>query len=247
MERLAEGLPHAAGSMPAFNTMTQDELAGTPVRTADTGVWLIRHAIVAENARLRLYGSQDVPLCPESLVAQVPMYQSLAKRLPRPAEWVCTPLSRTRRTAEAIFAAGHPAHELTVEPGLIEQSLGDWHGLEHAALPARLSLPAHPFWPHAGTEKPPGGESTVEVIARVGAALERLADRYAGRQVVAVCHGGSIRAAVAHALRIEADQALHLSVQNLSLTRLERVALPGEGTDSLHAWRVICVNELPGY
>ena len=50
-----------------------------------------------------------------------------------------------------------------------------------------------------------------------------------------VSHGGAIRAAVAHALRIGADNALHLSVQNLSLTRLERHA---EG------WRVVCVNEL---
>ena len=249
----------AADAAPVFDAMVQDGIrdAATEGRTAsaDTGIWLIRHALVEENARLRLYGSQDVPLCPESLVAQAPMYRALAQRLPRPASWLCTPLSRTRRTAEAIFAAGYPAQDLAVEPGLIEQSLGEWHGLEHAALPARLSLPAHPFWPHAGTEKPPGGESTVEVIARVGAALERLADQHASRQVGAVAHGGSIRAAVAHALRIEADQALHLSVQNLSLTRLERVALPGASSGrgdrshaaGGHAWRVICVNELPGY
>ena len=31
-----------------------------------TGFWLIRHAIVAENARAMLYGTMDVPLCPES-------------------------------------------------------------------------------------------------------------------------------------------------------------------------------------
>ena len=43
---------------------------------------------------------------------------------------------------------------------------------------------------------------------------------------------------MAHALRIGPDNALHLSIQNLSLTRLERFP---EG------WRVVCVNELPGY
>jgi broad specificity phosphatase PhoE len=101
-----------------------------------------------------------------------------------------------------------------------------------------LALPVHPFWPHAGEENPPGGESMVEVIARVGSAMERLAKAHAGRDVVIVSHGGAIRAAVAHALRIGADNALHLSVQNLSLTRLERSA-PG--------WRVVCVNEVPGY
>jgi broad specificity phosphatase PhoE len=125
-----------------------------------------------------------------------------------------------------------------VEPDLIEQSLGEWQGLPHADLPPKLTYPKHAFWPLAGAEKPPGGESMVEVIARSGAALERLARTHEDRDVVIVSHGGTIRAAVAHALGVDADHTLHLSIQNLSLTRLER--LP-EG------WRVVCVNELPGY
>jgi len=69
-------------------------------------------------------------------------------------------------------------------------------------LPPKLSRPAHAFWPLAGEERPPGGESMAAVIARVGATLERLAREQAGRDVVAVTHGGTIRAAVAYALRI---------------------------------------------
>ena len=202
-----------------------------------TNFWLIRHALVAENERAMLYGIMDVQLCPDTLVAQVPMYRGLAARLPRPATWLCTPLSRTRRTAEAIFAAGYPVPDMAVEPGLIEQNLGDYQGLPHAELPPLLAAPAHPFWPLAGTEKPPGGESVAEMLVRVGEAMDRLAERHAGQDVVIVSHGGAIRAAVAHAMGIDADHALHLSVHNLSLTRLER--LP-EG------WRVVCLNELPG-
>lgn len=202
-----------------------------------TRFWLIRHALVEENARLRLYGRMDVPLCPESLAAQAPMYRALAARLPRPADWVVTPLSRTRRTAEAIFAGGYPVAGMAVEDGLVEQHLGEWQGLRHAELPPLLAAPAHPFWPLAAGERPPGGESMAEVLVRVGEAMERLARAHDGRDVVAVSHGGAIRAAVAHALAVGADNALHLSVQNLSLTRLERHE---------QAWRVVCVNELPG-
>lgn len=205
---------------------------------AETRFSLIRHAIVEENARAYLYGTMDVELCPHSLEAQGPMYEALGQRLPRPAIWVVTPLSRTRRTAEAIFRAGYPAVPLSVEPDLIEQSLGEWQGLPHAELPERLTLPAHAFWPLGGKEHPPGGESMDHVIGRVGAALERLAERHAGEDVVAVSHGGAIRAAVAYALRIEPDNALHLSVNNLSLSRMERHA---------RGWRVVCVNEMPGY
>jgi alpha-ribazole phosphatase len=204
----------------------------------ETDFWLIRHALVDENARAFLYGVMDVPLCETTLLEQAPMYRALAARLPRPADWVVTPLSRTRRTAETIFVHGYPAAELSVEAGLIEQSLGEWQGLPHHELPAKLVHPAHAFWPLAGHEKPPGGESMAEVITRVGAAMERLAEEHAGQEVVIVSHGGAIRGAIAHALTIGPDNALHMSIQNLSLSRLQRTP---------DGWRVVCVNELPGY
>jgi Histidine phosphatase superfamily (branch 1) len=72
-----------------------------------------------------------------------------------------------------------------------------------------------------------------EVITRVGAAMERLAEEHAGREVVIVSHGGAIRGAIAHALRIGPDNALHMSIQNLSLSRLQRTP---------DGWRVVCVN-----
>jgi broad specificity phosphatase PhoE len=205
---------------------------------SETRFWLIRHALVDENARAMLYGIMDVPLCETTLLEQAPMYRAFAARLPRPASWLVTPLSRTRRTAEALFRAGYPAQPLTEEPALIEQGLGEWQGLAHNELPGRLTMPKHAFWPLAGTERPPGGESMEDVIERVGPALERLAGAHPDQDVVIVSHGGAIRAAIAHALRIGPDNALHIAIQNLSLTRLER--LP-EG------WRVVCVNELPGY
>jgi alpha-ribazole phosphatase len=203
-----------------------------------TGFWLIRHAIVDENARAMLYGVMDVPLCETSLIEQAPMYRGLAARLPRPAAWKVTPLSRTRRTAEAIFLAGYPHAPLGVEPDLIEQSLGDWQGLPHAELPAKLELGAHAFWPLRANECPPGGESLVQVVARVGHALDRLAVECAGQDVVIVSHGGAIRAMLAHVLATDPETMLQFSIQNLSLTRLERHP---------DGWRVVCVNELPGY
>jgi alpha-ribazole phosphatase len=199
-----------------------------------TRFWMLRHAMVEENARAMLYGTMDVLLCPEHLAAQAPLYRLLAQRLPRPAHWVVTPLSRTRRTAEAIFAAGYPPADTDINPALVEQALGKWQGLPHADLPARLTLPAHAFWPLGAYERPPGGESMAEVMVRVGDAMEAMAERYGDADVIVVSHGGTIRAAVAHALSIGAENALHLAVQNLSLTRLERHA---------QAWRVVSVNE----
>lgn len=201
-----------------------------------TRCFLIRHALVAAHARAVLYGSMDVALCDVALREEVALHRWLATRLPHGAAWYISGLARTRATAEAIFAAGHPAAPLGLEPDLREQELGEWQGLPHAALPALLRHPPHPFWPHAGAEQPPGGESFATVRARVAPVLERLAGRHVGGDVVLVAHGGSIRACLAHALDLTPDQALRFAIRNLGLTRLER-----EGGE----WRVAAVNEEP--
>jgi broad specificity phosphatase PhoE len=74
-------------------------------------------------------------------------------------------------------------------------------------------------------------------IPRVGKTMEELAATYAGQDVVALSHGGAIRAALAHAVGLTADNALHFSIENISLTRLDHTP---------RGWRVACVNELPG-
>ncbi|WP_424813383.1 histidine phosphatase family protein [Roseococcus sp. YIM B11640] len=197
---------------------------------------LVRHALVEVSARAVIYGSMDVPLCDTTVQGEADLYRWLAARLPRPAHWVATSLVRTQATAAAIFAAGYPDQELQLEPALAEQSMGEWQGATHDDFATYLSLPPHPFWPHAAAERPPGGESFDDLRDRVAPVMERLARDFVGQDVVIVAHGGSIRAALAHALRLDAHQALHFSIKNLSVTRLEK-----HGPD----WRVGNVNEEP--
>ena len=121
------------------------------------------------------------------------MYRALAERLPRPARWVVTPLSRTHRTAGAIFDAGYPTVRPTIEPDMIEQSLGEWQGLPHAELPEKLINPKHAFWPLAGDDKPPRGESLVAVVARAGAPPARLALPHARARARTVSPRGPLR------------------------------------------------------
>lgn len=71
------------------------------------------------------------------------------------------------------------------------------------------------------------------MIARVGAVMNRLTNE-PGENIIIISHGGAIRAAIAHALGLTAHQALCLSVENISLTRLEH-----NGSD----WRLISLNE----
>jgi broad specificity phosphatase PhoE len=64
--------------------------------------------------------------------------------------------------------------------------------------------------------------------------MERLSTSEAGNDVIIIAHGGAIRAACAYAIGLNPHQALSLSIENISLTRLERY-------DS--DWRLISLNE----
>jgi broad specificity phosphatase PhoE len=66
--------------------------------------------------------------------------------------------------------------------------------------------------------------------------VDQLVAENQGGDVVIVAHGGSIRAALAHAMGVGGLPVLAFSIKNLSLSRLEKV-----GGD----WRVAAVNEEP--
>ena len=96
------------------------------------------------------------------------------------------------------------------------------------------------FWLAPAHAAPPGGESFVDLIRRAQAAILRLNESHAGRDIVAVAHGGTIRAALAIALRLDPEMALAFSTDNLALTRIDHIA-QREG----EAWRVGGVNLPP--
>ncbi|TPW33990.1 histidine phosphatase family protein [Oecophyllibacter saccharovorans] len=219
--------------------ISQDHfLDGPGLEAGVTRFWLVRHGVVEEGARQTLYGTLDVPLCAPTLQTHGTALASLAEMLPRDTLWLTSPLQRARETGRAVQKAGHFTHSLQVEPAFIEQSLGSWNGVPHRDFHAYRQQEAHPFWSLCATEKPPGGESMVEVCERVGAALTRLADTHEGQDIVVFSHGGAIRMALAFALAIRPENALRFTIQNLSVTIIER--LEGE-------WRVVCVNVLPDF
>jgi broad specificity phosphatase PhoE len=198
--------------------------------------WWVRHAPVTVNKGC-CYGQTDHP-CD---VGDAVRFSALAKRLPKDAVWIATPLRRTHMTAEAIVAAGLPGADPIIEPDLIEQHFGDWQGVRYDELAARQGDAWHRFWLAPAHETPPGGESFVALTERVHAAIDRLSDQHAGRDIVAVTHGGTIRAALSRALSLAPEASLSFTIDNLSLTRIDRISGPGAS----HLWRVASVNQPP--
>lgn len=204
--------------------------------------WWIRHAPVI-NINGRIYGQTDK----EADVTDTVAMKALAEALPEGAHWVTSHLSRTIDTAAAVIAAGLPGPEPVVERELVEQSFGDWHGLAWDELRAADQQIYKDFWAAPGDTAPPNGESVADLIARCGAAIRRLTEEHAGRDIVAVTHGGTIRAAMSLALGLSAEQVLALRIDNLSLSRLDHI----EGGILAHggkggSWRVVTFNNMPG-
>ncbi len=194
--------------------------------------WWVRHAPVVGHGGA-ISGNTEVA-CDTS---DGESFGALARRLPAEALWVTSHLGRARETAAAIAAARDDATVAPlVERDFGEQDFGHWQGRTHAELEDDGVY--HKFWAAPAHHAPPGGESFAEVIARVAPAIERFTQAHAGRDIVAVAHGGSIRAALALALSLDAEAALAFRIENLSLTRIDHVAGRGPGGD----WRVAQVN-----
>ncbi|MDJ0949513.1 MAG: histidine phosphatase family protein [Alphaproteobacteria bacterium] len=198
----------------------------------ETRWWWIRHAPVTEDGGC-VYGQIDVPSNCSDRVA----FSALAAILPRNPVLVTSHLRRTTETAAAIGAAGLELPEAIVERAFAEQHFGDWQGINRREV-FRDNAPWHEFWLAPATTRPPGGESFSDLVGRARDAIDRLTGLHAGRDIVAVAHGGTIRAALCVALDLDPEAALSFSIDNLSLTRIDQL----DGGPHGVRWRVSAVN-----
>ncbi len=209
--------------------------------------WWVRHAPVTTDGG-RIYGQTDLPGDTSDTVC----YPALAEALPEKVVLVTSHLRRTHDTAAAIAAAGRDLPEAIVSHAFAEQHFGEWQGQPRAEIRARHGH-EHGLWLAPAHVAPPGGESFVDLAERVGAAIDEFNRVFAGADILAVAHGGTIRAAIGHALGLAPDRAIRFAIDNCSLTRLDHLAPPGAppGTpigaaEALEpAWRVDRVNSTP--
>ena len=207
--------------------------------TTVTRWWFVRHAPVT-GMKGRLYGSSEV----ECDTSDVAAFAALAAKLPADALWIASHLSRTHKTAAAIRAAGLDAPEPIVEPEIREQDFGDWQQLTWDEMHKNDPDAYTAFWDAPARNAPPGGESFADVVTRTARAIDRYTAEHAGRDIVAVCHGGSIRGALAHAMGLSPEGGMAVTIDTLSLTRIDHVdggLLRGKGA----TWRLMGVNHPP--
>jgi probable phosphoglycerate mutase len=188
-------------------------------------VILVRHGSTASTGKILPGRAKGLDLAEVGRVQA----RSVAERL---AEWsnrhrpdaiaalYASPLERTRQTAAPIASA--LGLRVRVERGLIECDFGEWTGAELKELmklPEWTTVQRYP-----SGFRFPGGESFIEMQARMTSTLARLRDAHPGQLVVAVSHADPIKAAVADALGTHLDLFQRIVISPCSLSAISYTA-----------------------
>jgi probable phosphoglycerate mutase len=110
----------------------------------------------------------------------------------RPTGIVSSPFARARETAAIL--AERLVLPVMIEDNLRERSYGALAGRPYAAVRDSPDYDPGCYWLWC----PPGGETLVEVVARAGAVLDRVAARAPVDDVVVVSHGAVMMALWRH-------------------------------------------------
>ena len=154
---------------------------------------LIRHGQSVGNAMRTFTSTHEVPLTDLGREQARRSGEILGEQF-APAHLYSSPYRRALQTAEIIGEV--LALPLDIEADVREQNLGELQGRPYESILETPGIRELPRW----ELRPPGGETLVEVRARAGPVLERIARSHPEEHSVVVCHGGTIFALWAHAL-----------------------------------------------
>jgi broad specificity phosphatase PhoE len=197
---------------------------------------LVRHGRIAAAHAGQLIGATDLPLDAIGERQAVGLSERLARWSPQ--RCYASPMLRCRQTVAAAIPGGN----ISFDDDLREINLGEFEGLTFPEIASRYpSVVAQ--WAELGDDFVfPGGESLHSFLERVYRAADRLAGDDA-TTVLAVTHGGVIRAMICHFLGIEPRQyvlfdvgfattvAIDLFDGRGVLSAMERLDLSEDGHD----------------
>ncbi len=192
-----------------------------------TTILLVRHGETDWNRENRFQGRADPPLNQKGRAQAVDLSVRLAAE--ELAAIYSSPLRRALETAE-IVAAAHAQEAVTID-ALQEVDVGAWEGLTRTEVEERYPEQFARWLDHEqGYED---GETYEQLSGRVMPALLGFEETHPGERILAVTHGGPIRAALAHVDAVSHAEArkrgpaivngfvIELAVENGNLRRID--------------------------
>ncbi|MCW9013736.1 MAG: alpha-ribazole phosphatase family protein [Gammaproteobacteria bacterium] len=175
-----------------------------------TTIYLLRHGETAAGSCF--LGATDAPLT-------VYGWQQMTEACEHKIDYawlVSSPLKRCADFARQLSNKNNLP--LLIENDLREIHFGDWEAKTSDELwqtdRERLSA----FWDDPVNNSPPGGESLSQLYTRVINSMTDLIKKYPGQKILLIAHGGSIRCALAWALKMPVANINSISLAHGSLS-----------------------------
>lgn len=182
-------------------------------------LWLLRHGQTEWNREGRLQGWRDSPLTEQGKAqASKARHRLEAQGLGPESDTLrlASPLGRAVKTARLIFGD----HGFETDRRLIEIGTGDWTGLRLKTLQAE-----HPELfaqgPRIWYDAAPDGEKFAGLARRIRDFYADLPAQAAGRAVVIITHGVTLRMLRAQALGHEVEQETHIDFPQDAIHHIE--------------------------
>ena len=170
---------------------------------------MLRHGQTHINAQSLLQGHIDVSLDDVGREQARRCGEFIREHFPD-ATVISSPLLRARETASFI------CDDFSIDESFIELNYGQWDGRAMSEIPQELWRE----WQKNPHFCPPGGESLVELDARVQPALNALIDRASTHDVVVVSHVSPIKSAITWALGVGPDITWRCRLDRASMCRI---------------------------
>lgn len=191
-----------------------------------TRLLLVRHGETAWNAVGRVQGQLDVPLSPKGVWQAGSLAQHLAQRREiEPIDAVISsPLARAWLTAQTVAQA--LGLELQVDARLSERAFGIFEGHTLEEISARWPMEFAQWRARDAQWVIPQGESGEQFIQRSLAGLRDCSQRWAGKTLVLVVHGGVLDVAYRHAHGLTWDAPRQHLMLNTAINRMRAAHAP---------------------
>ncbi len=169
-------------------------------------LFVARHGQTPWNVENKVCGLTDVPLTEIGVEQARALAQSAKDK--NFSAILCSPLLRARHTAQ--FTADTCHLPLIIEPRLIEQNYGIYEG-KSGFDPDFLGNK------RLFATRYPGGESHMDVAARIYPLLQELREKCTTQNVLLVCHGGVCRVIHTFFHPLTNEEYFHYQAPNATL------------------------------
>ena len=183
-----------------------------------TRLYLCRHGEVVGDGRKRYNGHSDVDIT-EKGVSQMERLREDLRDAPLAAIY-SSDLIRTLKGA-AIIGEPHNGVARVVMPEFRERHVGLWEGLAWEELESQYPDEWKGWLADIVNFVPPGGESLLQVTARVLPALKKVLDDNAGNSILLVAHGGVNRVILADAMGLDLSMIFRIEQKHGSLNIID--------------------------